>query len=175
MKNKINYRYFWHGHIQDFFWGGTLIENFQKEISRKLRKMHYFSIGNFEKIFKILVSKIANILAYLSKYFINHALDFRPFGRKTQILWKFWENIENFWWKFNWKLNFLFYFSFRKFVTKNRAFGNNTIFSNNLFGSGEGISPSRDSRIQPREAKHKFWGYVTLCKWISQNKIIQEC
>ena len=37
--------------------------------------------------------------------------------------------------------NLNFYFIFRKFVTKNRAFRNNTIFSNNFFGFGGGGFP----------------------------------
>ena len=38
--------------------------------------------------------------------------------------------------------NFIFYFIFRKFVTKNRAFGNNTSFLQQFFSvSGGGISP----------------------------------
>ena len=55
-----------------------------------------------------------------------------------QIAGKIWENFEIFWWKFYRKIEF---YIFRKFVTKNRAVGNNTIFSNNLFGFG-GFPPS---------------------------------
>ena len=35
------------------------------------------------------------------KKFKTPALTFRRFGRKIQILGKFWENFEIFWWKFN--------------------------------------------------------------------------
>ena len=36
----------------------------------------------------------------------------------------------------------IFYFCFGKIVTKNRAFGNNTIFQEQFFsGSGEGFEP----------------------------------
>ena len=43
-------------------------------------------------------------------------------------------NFENFWWKFYRKFDFLiFYFNFGKFVTKNRTFGNNTIFLQQFF------------------------------------------
>ena len=54
--------------------------------------------------------------------------------RKTQIVGQFLEN-------FYWKIEFLFlYVYFLKFLTKNRAFGNNTIFSTTTFrfrGGGE--------------------------------------
>ena len=97
-------------------------------------------IANSEKIFENFENCSSEnclkciILAYFSKKLTNYALRFSPFGRKNhkrvgnfdKILKFFDENsIE--------KLNFfIFYFSFffffRKFVTKNRAFGNNTIF-----------------------------------------------
>ena len=43
------------------------------------------------------------------------------------------------------KIEFLFYFYFGKFVTKNRAFGNNTIFLQQFFfgfGGGGDLPPS---------------------------------
>ena len=92
--------------------------NFSKNLLRKMRK--------------------CIILAYFSKNLTNYALIFRAFGRKTQIVGKCWENFEIFWWKFNRKIAFLIIFG--KFVTKNRAFGNNTIFLQQFFGFG-GIPP----------------------------------
>ena len=68
-------------------------ENFRKfaiNFLKKIAKMHYFSIF-FKKV-------------------NNHALIFRAFERKLQIVWKFWENFGNFWWKFNWKIEFLYIF-----------------------------------------------------------------
>ena len=64
-----------------------ILWNFRKfsNFFRKFRKMHYFSI--------------------FSKNLTKHALIFRSFGRKIQIIGKFWENYENFWWKFNKKHN----------------------------------------------------------------------
>ena len=62
------------------------------------------------------------------KKFNKPCVNFFAFGRKTQIVGKFSENLDSFWWKFYWKIAFLFYFYFGKFVTKNRASGNNTIF-----------------------------------------------
>ena len=60
---------------------------------------------------------------------------------KSTILGKIWENFENLWWNFYRKIEFLFFiFSCLKFVTKNRAFGNNTIFLQQFFRVG-GISP----------------------------------
>ena len=60
---------------------------------------------------------------------------------KKQIVRKFWENFENFRWKFYRKMEFLFYFYFGKFVTKNRAFGNNTFLYNIFSVSGGGGFP----------------------------------
>ena len=58
-------------------------------------------------------------------------LTFRAFGQKTQIVWKFWENFENFWYKFNRNIEFLA--TLGKVVAKNRAFGNNIIFLQQFF------------------------------------------
>ena len=65
---------------------------------------------------------------------------------ERKLLGNFWEIFENFHWKFYWKIeflffNFIFYFIFRKFVTINRAFGNNTSFLQHFFGFGGGGSP----------------------------------
>ena len=74
------------------------------------------------------------ILAYFSNKVTNYAFIFCAFGRETQIVGKFWENFEIFWWKFYRKIEFfIFILFFRKFVTKNRAFGNNTIFLQQFF------------------------------------------
>ena len=72
------------------------------------------------------------ILAYFSKNLTNHALLFRALGRKTQIVGEFWEKFEIFWWKFYRKIEY-FNFNFAKFVTKNRALGNNTVFLQQFF------------------------------------------
>ena len=62
---------------------------------------------------------------------------FRAFGQKHTLL----GNFENFWWKFNRKFGFLTIFG--KFVTENRAFGNNISFLQQFFSvSGGGDSPS---------------------------------
>ena len=94
------------------FSAGTGFQKFSKIFWRKLRKMLYFSI-------------------FFKKLLTNHALLFRAFGWKMQIVWKFWENFENLWRKFYWKIEFLIIFG--KFLTKNRALGNNTIFQQQLF------------------------------------------
>ena len=47
-----------------------IFENVQKNFLRKLQKVHYFSI-------------------FFKKNLTNHALIFRAFGRKTQIVGKF--------------------------------------------------------------------------------------
>ena len=100
----------------------NLFEIFQKIFIRKLIKMHYFCI--------------------FLKDLTSHALIFCAFGRKTHIFGKFWENFENFWWKCYRKIEiFSFNFIFRKFVTKNRAFGYNTIFLQQFFRFGGGDFP----------------------------------
>ena len=91
----------------------------------------------FENLQKIPEENCKNwcIFAYFAKIFQNHAVNFRAFGRKTQLFGKFWENFESFWWKFNW----IFLYFLWKFVAKNRNFGNNIIFIQQFFsGSGGG-------------------------------------
>ena len=60
-----------------------------KRFQKKISKMHYFS--QFFKSVKSLV------------------LNFRDFGRKTQIVVKFVREFSNFWWKFNRKLIFYYF------------------------------------------------------------------
>ena len=96
---------------------------------------------NFRKFFKWFLKKIAKkalFKHFFKKDLINHALIFCAFGRKTKGVGKFWENFEHFWWKFYRKIEFFLildfrFLFFRKFVTKNRAFGNNTIFLQQFF------------------------------------------
>ena len=52
---------------------------------------------------------------------------------------KVWENFENVWWKFNWKIEFLYFLG--KFVAKNRNFGNNFIFLPQFFLVLGGVDP----------------------------------
>ena len=53
-------------------------------------------------------------------------LIFARLDEKHNCLGKIWENFEDFWWKFNGKIEFLSILG--KFVAKNRNFGNNIIF-----------------------------------------------
>ena len=91
--------------------------------------------GEFWKMLKNLLRKLRKciILAYFSMNLTNHKIIFRAFRRKTQIVWKIWkmskisdENAIE-------KLNFNY---FGKFFTKNRAFGNSTIFYIKFFRFG---------------------------------------
>ena len=66
----------------------------------------------------------------------NHALIFLRVWTKNANCW---EILRKFW-KFYRKMEFLIIFG--KFVTKNRALGNNTIFYNHFPGSGGGVPPS---------------------------------
>ena len=90
----------------------NLLESFEKIFLRKLLKMHYFCI--------------------FFKKFNKPCVNFCPFGRKMQIVVKFLKNFEE---NSIEKLNFYFIFNFifRKFVTKYRAFGNNTSFLQQFF------------------------------------------
>ena len=77
------------------------------------------------------------ILAYFSKDLTNPCVRFSPFGQKTQIVGEIWENFDE---NSIEKLNFIRISG--KFVTKNRAFGNNIIFLQQFFRlRGGGISP----------------------------------
>ena len=94
--------------------------------------------GEFSKICKKIPEencKKCCIFAYFAKKFQNHALNFRAFGRKTQlfgeILKIFDENSKE-------KLNF--YLFLANFVAKNRNFGNNIIFLQQFFPVG-GVEP----------------------------------
>ena len=108
------------GLARSFFVGNTF-RKCSKNLLRKLRKMHYFSI-------------------FFQKNLTNHALNFCAFRRKRKLLGNFEKILKIFDENSIGKWNlFIFYFYFGKFVTKNRAFGNNTIFYNNFFGFG-GIS-----------------------------------
>ena len=78
----------------------------------RLDKKHNL-LESFEKIFENFPKKIAKNALFLlifQKNLTNHSFIFCAFGQKTQIVGKFWENFENFWWKFYWKIEFLFYF-----------------------------------------------------------------
>ena len=108
-------------------------------------------LGNFEKfskIFKYFLRKLRKciILAYFRENLTN-ALIFRAFGRKTQIIWKFWEKFEKFWRQFNRKIDFLIILG--KFINKNRAFGNNTIFLQFFSVSGDSPLPLPPPRLRP--------------------------
>ena len=103
------------------------LENFRKFSKRFLKKiatMHYFSI--------------------FFKKFNKACVNFLRVWTKNTICWKFWETqfweiIKDFWWKFYRKMEFLIIFG--KFLTKNRAFGNNAIFLQHFSVSGGGGSP----------------------------------
>ena len=103
-------------------------------------------LESFEKIFEIFPKKIAKNALFLhifQKKLTNHSLIFCPFGRKTQIVGKFWENFENFRCKFYWKIEFLFFILFfENVLLKIEPSEITPVFYNNFFGfGGGGISP----------------------------------
>ena len=107
--------------------------------------MHYFSI--FSQIFN---KPCVNFLRVWTKKTI--------IGKFEKILQFFDENsIE----KFNFLFFFIFYF-FRKFVTKNRAFGNNTIFLQQFFRfrGGGNFPPSPPGYALGLRAPRKVQGPV---------------
>ena len=119
-------------------------------------------LREFSKIFKKFLQKFAKI-HYFSIFFkklTNLCVHFLPFGQKTQIVGKFWENFEIFWWKLNRKIAFLIIFG--NFVTKNIAFGNNTSFLQQFFRLPR---PPPQIRlwlgvVQPRKVLD--WVYVSI-------------
>ena len=88
-----------------------ILRIFSKDSLRKLQKCNI--LANFPK-------DLTNLT--------NHPLIHCAFGRKSQIVGKFWVYFENVWWKFYRKIEFLFSFYFGKFVPKIIANRNNTIF-----------------------------------------------
>ena len=89
---------------------------------------------NFHKIIAKNALYLHTFQNKINKPCVNFLLTFGP---KTQLIGKFWENFESFNENFieKWK----FYFIFRKFVTKNRAFGSNTIFLQQFFRFRGGV------------------------------------
>ena len=73
---------------------------------------------------------------------------FARLDQKTQIIGKFWENLQNFWWKFYRKIEFLFYFFiiyylFLNLLLKIEPSEITPFFYNNFFGlGGRGFPPS---------------------------------
>ena len=142
-----------------------ILRKFSKDFLRKLRKMHYFSIF-FKKFnkprvnFLFVWTKNANCWKFWEKFrkklrkMHYFSIFFNKFNKpcvnfftrldERRILLGNFEKIfdEN----FIEKLNFYFIF-IGKFVTKNRAFGNNTIFLQQFFrflgggGGGRGFPP----------------------------------
>ena len=109
-----------HARSQDFFGRvGALFE--LKKVLKKTAKMHYLNI--------------------FFKKFNKPCFTSSRVWRQNTLCWEFWENFENFRWKFYGKFEFLFYFPFRKFVSKNRTFGSNTFFYTIFFGFGAGGFP----------------------------------
>ena len=99
---------------------------------------------NFRKFSKFFLRNllICIILAYVTKALTNHLLLLCAFWWKTQIVGKCWENLKIFDENSIEKLLFYF-FIFWKFVTKNRAFGNHTIFLRQFFRFRRGgVSPT---------------------------------
>ena len=108
------------------------------KVGKFWEKFRKFSKNFFRNLWKCF------ILAYFLKDLTNPRVHFSPFGQKTQIVGQFWENFENFWWKFNWKIEF--YYDFWKTEIKRKtesffAFGNKTIFLQQFFRLLEGIFP----------------------------------
>ena len=104
---------------------------------------------NFEKFHKN-IAKNALFLHIFQKELTNHALIFSRLDQKRKLLGNFEKILKIFDENSIEKLNFYFIFIlnfnliFRKFVTKNRAFGNNTSFLQQFFsvsGGGLEISP----------------------------------
>ena len=117
---------FWGSALRGVGWSGEFWKIFNKFL-KKIVKMHYFII--------------------YFKYLANHALIFRMFGRKTQLVGKS-QKILKIFDKNSIKSRILFRI-FVKFVTKNRPYWNKTIFLQQFFGFGgfpslpPGYAPAR--------------------------------
>ena len=87
----------------------------------------------FENLQNIPEEKCKNccIFAYFPKKLQNRALNFRAFGRKTQLVGEIEKILKLFDENSIEKLNF--YLFFGKFVAKNRNLGNNIIFLQQFF------------------------------------------
>ena len=71
----------------------------------------------------------------------NHAVNFCAFGQKTQMFGKFWEIFENFWWKFNGKIEFFSIF-WENLLLKIETSEITSFFYNNFFPvRGGGFNP----------------------------------
>ena len=128
------------------FW--EIFKRFSIILLRKLPKMHSFTI---------LLKKFKKACVIVSRIWTKNANIFR----------KFWDNFENFWWKFNEKFSFLFYFYFRKFVPKNRAFGNKIIFLQQFFRfRGDfPLSPWRCPCLWQCQSKQLSYFFSALHLW----------
>ena len=144
-----------HGRSQDFFRGADTFRKFSEKFIKKIAKNALFQHMKFWEHFRKFSTNFLRKLRKMyyfrifSKNLTNHALIFRVWTKNAncwEILTQFW----NFWWKFYRKIEFLFYFYFYfgKFVTKNRARGNNTIFT--TFSVSGDFSPFPWLRPCPR-------------------------
>ena len=116
--NKFLRSYPWeHGRSQDFFRGGgntfskKFSKNFQKnckkfsKIFKKSSNIFKKNFKNFQKIFKKISLQTKfwktffrklrkmHYFSIFQKNFNKPCVNFFPFGRKTQIVGKFWENL----------------------------------------------------------------------------------
>ena len=95
------------------------------------------------------------------------------FGRKTQIVGKFWTFLMKILWK-----NLIFYFYLGKIVTKNRAFGNNTFFLQQFvrfLGGGGRISPPPPFDCQGKQFISRIQYFsATVCMKDIENKYVNE-
>ena len=104
-----------------------IFENLQRNSRRKLQKCCIF--------------------AYFAKKFQNHALNFRAFGRKTQLFGEIFDKNSMK------KLNF--YLFLGKFVAKIETSEMTSFFYNNFFRFGGGVQPPLGTPLNPSFEKEK--------------------
>ena len=130
-----------------------IFENLKK-FMRKMAKMLYFRL--------------------FCKKFQNHAINLCAFGRKTQLVGKFWEIFENFWWKCNGKIEFFSIF-WENMLLKIETSEITSLFYNIFSGSVGGSNPPtpppcvRHWNEAPwRDVQFTRWRYVkSYCELVS--------
>ena len=122
--------------------------------------------GNFEKVFESFQKSLKKIakMNYLGICLIKFNKACVYFSRvRSGFSGKSRETFENFAWKFYWNFEFLFYDG--KFVTKNRNFGNNTIFQQHFFRfrGGGTFHPSPWLRHGAEYLRISWRKQITIC------------
>ena len=98
-------------------------------------------LRQLSKIFKNFLRKLQKImLAYFSKKFMKPCVNFSRVWTKNTNFGDFWENLENFWWKFYRKIVFYIFIFLENFLRKIEPSEITPFFY--IFSVGGGFPPS---------------------------------